>query len=74
MSSEMIKFLEKRGILRKLPDPENPHQNGVAERFNRILIELFISMLHQKKLPKSCWSEALNIAVHILNRVIKKSL
>lgn len=74
ISSRMMRFLEERGIKHRLTAPRNPHQNGVAERMNRTLIELVRSMLHQKSLPKSFWAEALNTAVHIRNRVTTRGL
>ena len=74
ISSRMMRLLEKRGIKHRLTAPRNPHQNGVAERLNRTLIELVRSMLHQKGLPKTFWAEALNTAVHIRNRVTTRGL
>ena len=74
ISSRMIRYLEERGIRHRLTAPHNPHQNGIAERLNRTLVELVRSMLHQKGLPKSFWAEALNTAVHIRNRVTTRGL
>lgn len=54
--------------------PYNPHQNGLAERFNRTLMDLFRSMLQHKKLSTSFGAKALNVAVHIRNRVTCKAL
>ena len=74
LSTQMIQFLQERGITHRLTTPRNPHQNGVAERMNRTLVELTRSMLHAKQVPKSFWAEALNVAVHIRNRVTSHSL
>ena len=52
--------------------PNSPDQNGVAERRNRTLLDMVWSMLSSSNLPKSLWTEALNIAVYILNRVPTK--
>jgi hypothetical protein len=54
--------------------PGDPQQNGVAERCNRTLMDMVISMLSYSTLPISLWMEALKIAVHILNRVPSKSV
>jgi hypothetical protein len=53
--------------------PGDPQQNGVAERRNRTLMDMVISMLSYSTLPISLWMEALKTAVHILNRVPSKS-
>ena len=42
------------------------------ERKNRVVQEMACVMLHNKKLPKSLWGEAVNTAYHILNRVYFK--
>ena len=47
--------------------PETPQQNGVAERFNRTLVEMGRSLLIQAKLPKRYWVRALSTAAHIRN-------
>ena len=47
--------------------PETPQQNGVAERFNRTLVEMGRSLLIQAKLPKRYWVRALSTEVHIRN-------
>jgi hypothetical protein len=54
--------------------PDDPQQNGVAERRNRTLMDMVRSMLSYSTLPISLWMEALKIAVHILNRVPSKSV
>lgn len=45
MGNEMKAFIHSRGIVEKLTVPGNSYQNGVAERFNRILTELVRAML-----------------------------
>ena len=74
LSNAMTRFLENRGIQHRLTTPYNPHQNGVAERMNRTLCELVRTMLHHKQLPKTFWAEALNVAVHVRNRVTTRGL
>jgi hypothetical protein len=49
-----------------------PRQNGVAERQNRILLDMVRSMLSYSNLLVKLWMEALKTAVHILNRVPSK--
>ena len=74
LSKQMIGFLKDRGIQHRLTTPYNPHQNGVAERINRTLCDLIRSMLHQKKMPKEFWAEALSVATHVRNRVTTRGL
>ena len=74
LSTAMKTFLEERGIVHRLTAPGNPHQNGVAERMNRTLVELVRSMLHHKGLEKHFWAEALAVAVHVRNRVTTRGL
>ena len=50
--------------------PETPQQNGVAERFNRTLVEMGRCLLIQAKLPKSYWVRALATSVHIRNLTV----
>ncbi|GJV43742.1 ribonuclease H-like domain-containing protein [Tanacetum coccineum] len=44
--------------------------NGVAERKNRILIEVARTMLANSLLPIIFWAEAVNTACYVLNRVL----
>ena len=66
-SKEFGKFCELHGIRREYSAPYTPQQNGVAERKNRLVIEMARYMLKCKKLPNSFWAEAVLTAVYILN-------
>ena len=48
--------------------------NGVAERRNRTLMDMVRSMRSNTKLPQCLWTEALKMAVYILNRVPTKAV
>jgi len=50
----------------------SPDQNGVAERRNRILMDMVRSMRSNRKFPQFLWIEALKTTVYILNRVLTK--
>ncbi|KAL0411900.1 UNVERIFIED_CONTAM: hypothetical protein Slati_3779700 [Sesamum latifolium] len=58
------KFLTEQGIIAQYTMPGFPDQNGVAERRNRILLDMVRSMMASSKLPKSLWIETLK-SVHI---------
>ena len=67
-SKEFDMFCTKKGISREFTNPYCPEQNGVAERFNRTMIESARSMLYHSKLPLKFWAEAVSTAVYIRNR------
>ena len=56
------------GIIIETSAPYSPSQNGVAERFNRTLLELARAMLISKNLPTFLWDEAVAHAAYLRNR------
>lgn len=71
-SEDFEKFLRGHGILHQKTAPHTPEQNGVAERFNRTVVEKIRCMLSDAKLPKQFWAEALSTAVFIVNRIPRR--
>ncbi|RVW97635.1 Retrovirus-related Pol polyprotein from transposon TNT 1-94 [Vitis vinifera] len=67
-SQEFANFCDVHGIRRQLTAAYTPQQNGVAEHKNRTIMNMVRSMLSRKKLPKIFWPEAVNWAMHVLNR------
>ncbi|GKC58826.1 copia-type polyprotein [Tanacetum coccineum] len=67
-SGEFKSFCESNDIQRQLTAGYTPHQNGVAERKNRTILNMVRSMLNARNVPKKFWPEALNWCIHILNR------
>nr|GEU39528.1 hypothetical protein [Tanacetum cinerariifolium] len=69
-NSVMNQFYEDKGIKRECSVAKTPQQNRVAERRNRILIEVARTMLAESKLPTTFWVEAVNTACYVLNRAL----
>ena len=67
-------YLKEAGIQRRLTVPYSPQSNGVAERFNRTLMEAVRCMLKASALPNSMWGEAVMNATYVLARVPHRAL
>ena len=65
----MDDFCAKNGIEHTFSAPRTPQQNGVAERKNRTLIEMAMTMLCDNNLPKYFWAKAVSTACYISNRL-----
>jgi transposase InsO family protein len=74
VSGPFVRFLQKNGIVAQYSMPDDPQQNGVAERCNRTLMDMVRSILSYSTLLISLWMEDLKTAVHILNRVLSMSV
>ena len=68
-SHGMREYLTSHGIRHERTAPYTPQKNGRAERDNRTIVECARTMLNKRKLPRFLWAEAVNAAVHLLNRV-----
>lgn len=67
-SSEFKHFCEGNGIRRQLTAAYTHQQNGVTERKNHTILNMVRSMMSAKKILKTCWPEAVNWTMHVLNR------
>jgi hypothetical protein len=66
--NEFEELCKKCGIARKKTTPYTPHQNGVAERMNKTLMENARCMLSGVGLGKELWAKAVGIACYLVNR------
>jgi transposase InsO family protein len=66
---QVEEYLEEEGIKHEFSAPYTPHQNGVAERKNRTLIDMARTMLGEYKTSERLWSEAVDTAFHAINRL-----
>lgn len=74
VNKEFDQYLQSQGIERQLTVPHTPQQNGVAERFNRTLVEMARSMLLHAGLEEKFWAEACACALYIRNRSTTRAL
>jgi len=74
LSREFESYLQSRGIHYELSAPHSPAQNGLAERFNRTLMESAHAMMAQAGLSEHYWAEAVATAAYLRNRVPTRSL
>ena len=68
-NTKLATFCNDQGTNQVFSSPKTPQQNGIVEWKNRVVQEMARVMLHNKKLSKSFWGEAVNTACHTLNRV-----
>ena len=73
-SNEFDQYLHECGIRRQFTCANTPQQNGVAERKNRHLAEIYRSMLHAKNVPGRFWAEAMRTAAHVINKLPQPKL
>ncbi|KAL1218311.1 Retrovirus-related Pol polyprotein from transposon TNT 1-94 [Cardamine amara subsp. amara] len=67
-SKDFQEYCTHEGIKRQLTAAYTPQQNGVAERKNRSVMNMVRCMLFGMSVPLRFWPEAVQYAVHILNR------
>ena len=56
------------GIARQHTVRAEPHQNGIAKRANRTIMEHTLALLNESKLSGSFWWDAVSAYVHVRNR------
>lgn len=61
-------FCKLKGIRTQYTVPYSPEQNGVAERFNRTILEKARCLIFDSKLDKCLWGEAVRASVYLINR------
>ncbi|KAL0960995.1 hypothetical protein HGRIS_014931 [Hohenbuehelia grisea] len=68
IGKDFAAYCASEGITRQHTEPDEPHQNGIAERANRTIEEAVTTMLAEAKLPMSFWSIAVQAFLHVRNR------
>ena len=74
MASVLQNFLKENGIKHELTVPDNPQQNGRAERVNLTILDRIRCMLIESGFSKSFWAEAAATAAYLINRYPKRCL
>lgn len=72
-SREFQIFCDELGIMRQFTQAHTPHQNGVAERKNRSLLEKARSMAFDSQSPSHLWTEAVSTANYLINRTATRA-
>lgn len=68
LSTEMKDYFEQRGIQYECTIRYSPQQNGVSERLNRTILDKARCILLNCNLGKIFWSDAVQVAVYLINR------
>jgi transposase InsO family protein len=74
LSGAFRMILDEKGIEHKLTMPHSPQQNGLAERWNRTLLDKARAFLHSAGLSLGFWECAVDTAVHTYNRTPTRSI
>jgi len=65
---------DENGTTHQTTVPDTPQQNEVAERLNRVLVEMARTMMRHKDVDQDLWADAIKTAVYIKNRVTSRAL
>lgn len=67
-------FLSDHSILHQTSCPDTLPQNCVAERKNRHILEVALSLMYTMNVPKFLWSEAVMTATFLINHMSSRIL
>jgi transposase InsO family protein len=68
-SQELAKFFKSQGIRHQQSPPYLHKLSGVGEWFNRTIVIMARAMGEEASLPPSLWTEAINTATYVKNRL-----
>ena len=75
VNNDLQSWCLDHGIEIQMTAPYTPEQNGVAERWNRTVIELACMMIFAcKDVPKESWPEAMHCVTYIRNCAYTKAI
>lgn len=74
INNEVYEFAREKGI-KITPCPGYVHElNGVAERFNRTIMDMSRSLLEEANVSKQYWPEIVCAATYLKNRTLTNSI
>lgn len=73
-NAKFQRLCDESGIIHQKSCPHTPQQNGLAERYNRTIIERARCMLFDSKLSRVFWAEAVLTAVVIMNSTLNSAI
>lgn len=68
INRQLLNFAKEKGIQVKQTIAYTSQQNGVSERFNRLLLDVSRTMMCETDLSKEFWGDAVLSAAYVLNR------
>src|SRR5277367_3591051 len=74
LNKKFIEWCADKGIKIETTAPYSPSQNGVAERFNRTIVELARAMIIARDVPKNLWHEAINYATYVRDKSFTRAI
>src|SRR5271163_4703285 len=69
INSEIYNYLTEKGIRHETTVAETPQQNGVAERYNRTILESIRAIKLSANVPDKLWAELAITAAYLRNRL-----
>jgi len=73
LSSAFKALHDENGTTHQTTVPDTPQQSGVAERRNRVFVEMASTIMRHKDVDQDLWADAIKTAVHINNRVTSRA-
>jgi transposase InsO family protein len=71
-SDKWTSFTKEKGIINEYTSPYSPELNGIAERFNRTLLEKARTVITAKNIPFILWPYIFEAVAYIINRTYSK--
>eukprot|EP00170_Pyropia_yezoensis_P005414 contig_22006_g5428 len=71
--TDFERWLSDKGIQHQTSVPYTPQQNGVAERYNRVITERTMALQADSGLPPKWWAEAGATVSYLANRVPQRN-
>lgn len=69
LSTDFQTFIRTKGIIYLKSCVYTPQQNGIVERKHRHILEVARCLRNQSNIPIKFWSDCVNTAVYIINRI-----